>query len=101
MGSTLINIIHLLHNIFYWLLLARVILSFLRLGRDANPTLLHIVRIVYRLTEPILAPIRKVIKPVHLGGGSYLDLSPIVALLLLGVVRSLLIHLVRLLVFGF
>jgi YggT family protein len=71
--------------------LARIIFSFLPLGRDANPTLLTVRRFAYRLTEPVLAPFRSIIKPVHMGGGGYLDLSPIVALLVLGWVRRLLI----------
>jgi YggT family protein len=95
---TLISLINLLFRIFWWVLLARIIFSFLRLGRDANPTLLQIRKITYQLTEPILAPIRNIIKPVSLGGGAYLDLSPIVAIILLNVVHNLLI---RVLIFGF
>jgi YggT family protein len=44
-----------------------------------------VVRIVHQLTSPILDPIRRVLPPV---GG--LDLSPIVAVLLLSLIRQLL-----------
>jgi len=81
-----------------YLLLARMIFSFLALGRDANPTLLQIRKLVYRLTEPVLSYVRKIIRPVHLGGGGYLDLSPIIVILLL---NYLVLPLLRRIILGF
>lgn len=83
-ANYLYSLAKLFFDIIYWFLLARVIFSFLQLGRDANPTLLGIRRIVYKVTEPLLVPVRKFIKPVHMGSGSYIDLSPLVVILLLG-----------------
>lgn len=60
--------------------LASVILSWIRLDPD-NP----IVRVVEALTEPVLAPIRKVLP--DLGG---IDFSPMILLLGLRFVRNLL-----------
>jgi YggT family protein len=57
-----------------------VIVSWLSLPRD-NP----VVRLTQTLTEPVLAPIRKVIPPV---GG--LDFSPMILLILLQILRGLL-----------
>jgi YggT family protein len=93
-GLLLINLVNWLYNVFYFLLIVRIVFSFIRLGRDANPTLLRLIRLVYSLTEPVLAPLRRVIRPVHLGGGGYLDLSPILSILLLGVVRSMLVRII-------
>lgn len=79
----LLSLINLLYWAFWILLLARVILSFISM----NPY--HPVRQwVYNLTEPILAPIRQILPPM---GG--LDFSPLIALLLLEVVRQLLFSL--------
>lgn len=88
----IVRLIDLLYNIFYYLLLGRILFSFITLGRDANPTLIKVRQFVFRMTEPVLAPLRAVIKPVHIGGGSYLDLSPLIALILLSVLRGLLIR---------
>ncbi len=40
-----------------------------------------------RLTEPVLRPIRKVIPPIGMGGMGF-DLSPLIVLLGIGVLRS-------------
>ncbi|HVH31000.1 MAG TPA: YggT family protein, partial [bacterium] len=65
----------------YVLLIARVILSWVPGVDLSHPA----VRFVYRVTAPILDPIRRVMPP--LGG---LDFSPWVAILLLSVVERVL-----------
>lgn len=77
-------------EIYYWLLLARVILSLLRFGQQSNPLILQIRKIVYKLTEPLLQPIRNFVNPIQLGAGAYLDLSPLLAMLILNLARSIL-----------
>jgi YggT family protein len=52
-----------------------------------------VVRFVRQITEPVLAPIRRIVPPVQAGAG-YVDLSPMVAMLLLWVL-SILIGLAR------
>jgi YggT family protein len=59
-----------------------VILSWIRLSPD-NP----ISRLVHMLTEPVLAPARRIIPPF---GG--LDISPMLVLIALQVIRSALIR---------
>lgn len=88
-----IRLVALAFQVFYYLLLARVIFSFVRLGRDANPTLLRVRALVYSVTEPVLAPIRRVVPPVHLGGGGYLDLSALIVFILLPHLQRLIIGL--------
>lgn len=61
-------------------ILGRVILSWINLSPD-NP----IVVLIYGITEPILAPIRRVLPSMGM-----LDLSPMVALIVMIVIRELL-----------
>ncbi len=70
-----------LAQVLSWMIIARMILSMVfPMGTDRQwvASLMHVL---YRVTEPILAPIRKL---VYRGGT--LDFSPMVAVLLLWVV---------------
>lgn len=80
------NILVTFVNILLWALsaaiLARVIVSWLAVGpRTNNP----LVAFIYQITEPILAPIRRVMPRTGM-----IDLSPMVALLLLWLLQRLL-----------
>ena len=75
-----------LYNVFSWLLIFRVIISFMQISPSSPP-----VRILYTLTEPFLAPVRRAFGLVQLGGVS-LDVSPIVVLVLLDIVKRLLYY---------
>ncbi len=81
---TIIRTINLLFQIYSYLVLARVLLSWFPVDRN-NP----IIDFIYRVTEPILAPFRIVI-PLGMMG---LDLSPILAFFFLDIFRRLLIKL--------
>lgn len=61
---------------------AAVVLSWIQLS-PGNP----VAQFVYSLTEPVLAPARRILPPM----GS-LDLSPILVLVVLRVIRSVLIQ---------
>jgi len=75
-------------QVYYYILVARIILSWFQVSFYGNPSLAGIYRILYGLTEPVLAPLRKVLPTVRMGMG-YLDLSPIVLLVLLALLRQL------------
>lgn len=77
--SFLRPIIDLLYWIFWILILVRVVLSFVRIS-PYHP----LVQIVYQLTEPILQPIRNIMPRTGM-----IDFSPLIALLLLGLLRRL------------
>jgi YggT family protein len=81
----IINIINIVFRIYSYLILARIFLSWLPVDRS-NP----IIRLIYQVTEPILAPFRVVI-PL---GGMGIDLSPIIVFFLLNLLRSALIRLI-------
>jgi len=75
-------------QIYYIILFARIILSWFMMGAGGSDTLSSIYRVIYGLTEPLLAPLRKVLPMIRMGMG-YLDLSPIVLLILLSLLRRL------------
>lgn len=81
----MIALAELVNDAFYLyslVLLARVLSSWIP-GLDPGTP---VVRLLVSLTEPVLAPLRRALPPV---GG--LDLSPVVAFLLLEVVRRLVV----------
>ena len=81
-----IALIRLAFQAFYVLLIIRVVLSWLPGVAQDHPA----AEFVFRATSPILTPIRRVMPPV---GG--LDLSPLVAILLLSVVQTLVLNLLE------
>jgi YggT family protein len=72
------------------IILVRVFISWLPVPRDHR-----LVDLLYRLTEPILAPIRSLIERFTAGRNMMFDFSPIVAFLLIGLIRNLVLSLLR------
>lgn len=81
----IINAINILFRIYSYIILARIFISWLPVDRT-NP----IIRLIYQITEPVLAPFR-VILPL---GGMGIDLSPIIVFFLLNLLRTSLIRLI-------
>ncbi|HIC95974.1 TPA: YggT family protein, partial [Candidatus Bipolaricaulota bacterium] len=75
--------------ILYGLIIARVLLSWLRLDPFGRGTLSHLVRFIYLATEPFLLPVRRVLFRYLPPMG--LDLSPLVVILILILIRRFLI----------
>lgn len=77
-------------SVIRWVIEAYVIVLFLRAVlswfpvTDGSP-LIPVQRVLVRATEPVLAPMRRVIPPLRLGG-AYLDLSIIIVIVVLEVV---------------
>ena len=75
-----------------WALQLFVILIFLRIILSWVPPtggfVDQVQRIVFSLTEPVMGPLRRVIPPVRLGAAA-LDLSPLIVLLGVSVVRGI------------
>ncbi len=69
----LLKLIKLLLNIYLFLIIASVILSWLSPGGH-NPA----IYLLHSITEPVLSPLRKVIPPI-----AGLDLTPLLAILLI------------------
>ena len=84
MQYILLQIINLIYYILLILIFARFILSWIR-PDPYHPTWGPILRLVYNATEPLLAPIRRLLPTT---GG--LDFSPMILLFALYFIRSLL-----------
>lgn len=85
--------IDIIFNTLRIFLIARIVLSYFSFNPYGKPWLVQLKRIIYQVTEPILLPFRSIIPLVNLGGG-YIDLSPLVAIILLGFIQGLLKNLV-------
>jgi YggT family protein len=79
----LIEIINLVFRLYSYAILARIVLSWIPLGRNNL-----VVQFIYKITEPILAPFR-IILPL---GGMGLDLSPIIVFFLINLLQRSIIN---------
>jgi len=87
---TLFELVYIVLDLFKWVLLISVILSWLiafSVINTRNRFVYLISDFTYRVTEPVLRPIRGILP--NLGG---IDLSPIVALLLVWFLQSLIVR---------
>jgi YggT family protein len=75
----LYNFIDILFTLLELAILARVLLSWFRLS-PYHP----VVNFIYQITEPILRPLRNIIPPLGM-----IDISPIVALILMDIIRRI------------
>ena len=73
----LINVAHLVIQIYVWIIIIRALISWVS-PDPFNP----IVRFLYRLTEPVLRPVRRSLPTYQIG----LDLSPLLVILGLEIV---------------
>lgn len=78
--SLFITFVDILCQVLLWAIVVRAILSWFTIRPD-NP----LVNILHHITEPILAPLRRVIPRIGM-----LDITPMVAIFLLWLVRLLL-----------
>lgn len=79
----LLFFINTLSQVLFWAIILRALLSFFPM-RPGNP-FLPLAVILHQITEPILAPLRKVIPSIGM-----FDISPMVALILIQVITSVL-----------
>ncbi len=80
----LIDAVRIAFDIMYWLIIIRVLLSWIR-----HDPYQPIFRFIYEVTEVVLGPVRRYI-PLRTMG---IDFSPILALLLLQLIETLVISL--------
>ncbi|MGI6208125.1 MAG: YggT family protein [Anaerolineae bacterium] len=79
----LINFVNILFEVLSLAIFVRIILSWFRVD-PYNP----FMQILYQITEPVLAPFRRIIPPIGM-----IDITPIVALLVLRLVQRIIINL--------
>jgi YggT family protein len=82
-GFSLLRLVNTLFDLIYILIMVRVLFSWFRPNPYAPG-----VNLIYRITEPLLAPFRSIL-PVGIG----LDFSPLLALFFFQVIRNLLVRL--------
>ena len=84
-----LDLIHLLFNLIYLSILGRIILTLVLsfMTNDPPPLLVNITQVFVQVTEPILAPIRRVLPTFGM-----IDFSPLVAILLLNVVQRIIVY---------
>ncbi len=85
---SILNLIDLVLNIYTWIIIAVVVMSWLigfNIINGQNDIVRQIRYALFRLTEPVLGPIRRLLP--DLGG---IDISPIVVLVAIWFIRSLL-----------
>jgi YggT family protein len=76
----LVTFLDLLLTILGFAIIIRALLSWISID-PYNP----LVQILYQITEPILAPLRRIIPPI----GGMMDITPIVALIILQVLQAI------------
>lgn len=76
-------------NVLYVFIMGRVLLSWIPTRSDNK-----IKQFFYVLSEPLLAPIRSLIGKSPLGGGMMLDFSPIIALFIIQILRTIIINVI-------
>jgi len=81
-----VGIVRALLQAYVIVLIARALLSWFPM-HPGSP-ILPLVRVLDRLTEPVLAPIRRILPPLR-AGGMAIDLSIIVAILAVEIIANL------------
>ena len=87
MAEVLVLVINVVFQVLWWAVLIRVLLSWLPMAGIRIDPYNPMVRILFDITDPILEPLRRY---TTIG---MIDLSPIVALFGLEIIRSLLVSL--------
>ncbi len=91
MGYFVVKLVDNLFEVYLWILLARIILSWVR-PNPGHPFVRSLIVFVYEITEPVMRPFRQLLPPM---GG--LDFSPILVFAVLHFVRQIVLtFLVRL-----
>lgn len=86
--NSLAMMLSMVFNIIYFLLVVRIILSWF--GIHPYYTYNELLNVLFRITEPILAPFRRL--PLQFGG---IDFSPIAAFILLTFLNSFIVGILR------
>jgi YggT family protein len=79
--------VRLLLSAFLLCLFVRVILSYFPIS--FGTPMAGVQKAVGAVTDPILAPVRKIVPPVTLGGGGVLDMSPVIVFVVIFILLSL------------
>lgn len=84
MTRTVFQALDLVLSVIEYAILARCLISFLPISRDNQ-----LIHLLYQITEPILAPIRSLIERSPIGRNAMIDFSPLIAFMIIGLIKSL------------
>jgi len=85
-----LDIILLVLQIYIWLLIAAAVLSWLiafNVVNTRNPVVASVAEFLYRITEPVLRPIRSMLP--NLGG---IDVSPVILILIILLLENIIVR---------
>jgi len=82
---SLAYILDMAFSVYRWLLIARILITLLPVS-GSNHMLNSAMNFIYEVTEPFLAPFRKIIP---ISPSMPVDFSPILAFFVLGLIQSL------------
>jgi YggT family protein len=86
----ILDVILIVLDLYVWLLIAAAVLSWLvafNVVNSRNQFVAMVGDFLYRITEPVLRPIRNMLP--SLGG---IDISPVVLILIIILIKSIIIH---------
>jgi len=95
--SAVFNAINMVLRAFEVILLVRVLITWLPVSRDNKA-----VDLLYAITEPVLSPIRNMLSQSRFMNNSMfsmMDFSPLVAFILIGILRNVLAKLYMILLY--
>jgi len=84
-----LRLIDFVFTAFYIILLGRVIFSWVPIS-SRSPALMELRSFCYRVTEPLLQPIRRLLAPYQ--RNSPMDFSPLILIVLLSIVEQILLR---------
>jgi len=80
--TSVAEVISIILNLYMWVIIIRALISWVN-PDPYNP----IVQMLYKITEPVLQPIRKLVPVYNIG----IDLSPLIVILVIIFLRSFLV----------
>jgi YggT family protein len=87
---SILDVVLIVLNIYIWLLVAAAVLSWLvafNVVNTRNQFVAMVGDFLYRITEPLLAPIRRMMP--NLGG---IDISPVILILIIFLIESIIVR---------
>ena len=84
--TTFIYFVYYLFQVLTFAIFIRAILSWFTMS-SRNPLLVSIYRVFIQITEPILAPLRRIVPTIGM-----IDITPIIAILLLQIIAQVLLR---------
>jgi YggT family protein len=84
----LIYLVRSAFTLMNWLIIIRVLISWIR-PNIYNSNWQKILTFIYNITEPVLGPIRRILPQGNLG----IDFSPLIALIIINILRSFVLNL--------